>query len=89
MKSSYVVGDACSKRYESGDVSEEDPTSPWYSLQPAVSQNQVHALVKRATAGEDLSLFTEGGDFCSLNCIVNWASALLALQDLDEDALPE
>lgn len=87
MKKQVLVCDACGK---AEDIGAE--TSGWVSLQSMVNQEKYEALARKLAMGETTLQETlagmDSGEFCSLPCVANWASATSNMRALDDEQLP-
>ena len=57
---------------------------PWVTVTNSVSHAEYLALAESFNAGVDVESALDQGDFCSLHCLANWASARANLRGLDE-----
>ena len=76
-----LICDACGKTKKVTDTDEH----AWLFLQTRVSVDEYQAVVGAAQAGQDITHMLDGGDFCSLMCLANWASARASLRELDRE----
>ena len=78
-----VVCDACGKE---GDVHHMNE-SFWYKVQTIVGKHeQLRDSLERVASGElKLTDVVDYGDFCSLECVANWASSRAEMRHLSQD----
>ena len=80
-KEQVVRCDACSATKLVGEDSEHH----WLYLQTLISSAEEYARVAESVqAGVPLENVIDGGDFCSLKCVANWASARFEMRQLGE-----
>lgn len=78
---SLIRCDACGAEREVGKSG-----SPWYEVKPALTaQEDVRRLEAKVLAGEAFKDIADFGDFCSLRCLANWASAHHELRALEAE----
>ncbi len=76
-----VECDACGKTKAEGEVS----ARPWVQVRTAVGSNEEYqAIIEALQAGNPENAVTDSGDFCSLSCLANWASARYEMRMMDD-----
>lgn len=83
--SNFIECDACGTRRQT-DKAEPDST-PWLKVQTQMSPDEYQGIIEKLRAGASVDSLTDGGDFCSLICLANWASAQHSLKQLSDDNL--
>ena len=80
-KKNMVVCDACGKEQNA-----EAPEGPrWYQVATAVSPEEYQKVLAMLQQGAKVKDLVEQGDFCSLMCVANWASALHEMKALNAE----
>ena len=78
-----VTCDACGKSKKIEDTDEH----AWLFVQTRVSKEEYLAVMGAAQAGDSIEHMLDGGDFCCLMCLANWASARANLREIDQEVL--
>jgi hypothetical protein len=83
MKKNIMVCDGCEKQQ---DITSD--TTGWYSLNQLVPQSEYKRLAEDLMHGgktlEQIQAEFDQGEFCSLVCVANWASATAGMRELSE-----
>lgn len=79
VKVHEVQCDACGKR-KAMDATTE---AKWLTVATAVSPDEYAQVMEKLNDGASLETVIDNGDFCSLMCLANWASARAELRSLD------
>ena len=83
MKKNIMVCDGCEKQQDIGN-----DTKGWYQLNQLVPQSEYKRLAEEMMRGgvtlEEVTAQFDSGEFCSLVCVANWASATAGLRELNE-----
>lgn len=62
---------------------DESTEHTWLTVATAVSALEYQGVVQKLQEGASLENLIDNGDFCSLMCLANWASARATLRELD------
>lgn len=82
MKVNEVECDGCGTR----KAIDQSTEHTWLTVATAVSANEYAEVMEKLHQGEELGNLVDNGDFCSLICLANWASARASLRELDASA---
>ena len=78
-KQNVIVCDACGITKQA----EDSTGSMWLNLSSMSSTDEYENVMKRMANGEQIQNLVDSGDFCSLSCVANWASARFELKSMD------
>ena len=79
-KLNQVRCDACQRTKELDESTEHT----WLQVSTAVSAEEYAKVVDRIHRGMKAEDVIDNGDFCSLMCLANWASARAELRAMDD-----
>jgi hypothetical protein len=84
-KENVIRCDGCGKAKQT----HESTGSPWLSVQAQTSPEEYQGVVMKLQGGASLESLIDTGDFCSLLCLADWASARHALRALSTEVTGE